>query len=48
MTVDLIRDLWWLMFPFFGMVMAAWGMAREARAEDEVIERARRELEQRQ
>lgn len=47
MTVELVRDFWWLMFPMFGMVIAAWGMAREARAEDEVIARARRELEQR-
>jgi hypothetical protein len=47
MTVGLFRDFWWLMFPLFGMVMAILGMARDARAEDEVIARARRELEQR-
>ena len=46
MTVELFRDFWWLMFPIFGMVMAVWGMTRDARAEDEVIERARRNLEQ--
>lgn len=46
MTVELFRDFWWLMFPIFGMVMACWGMARDARAEDEVIECARRNLEQ--
>jgi hypothetical protein len=47
MTVELFRDFWWLMFPIFGMVMAVWGMARDGRAEDDVIARARRELEQR-
>ncbi|MGH6949875.1 MAG: hypothetical protein ACREH4_03325 [Vitreimonas sp.] len=24
---ELFRDFWWLMFPLFGLVMAAWGMA---------------------
>ena len=48
MTVELFRDFWWLMFPIFGMVMAVTGMARENRAADEIIERARRNLEQRQ
>jgi UDP-N-acetylglucosamine--N-acetylmuramyl-(pentapeptide) pyrophosphoryl-undecaprenol N-acetylglucosamine transferase len=48
MTVELFRDFWWLMFPIFGMVMAVMGMARENRAADEIIERARRNLEQRQ
>ncbi len=48
MTVELVRDLWWLVFPAFGMAMACWGMAREARYEDDVIARARSELEQRQ
>jgi hypothetical protein len=47
MEVELFRDFWWLMFPIFGMVMAVCGMARDARAEDEVIARARRDLEQR-
>lgn len=45
---ELIRDFWWLMFPIFGMVMAALSVARENRAADDVIERARRNLEQRQ
>jgi hypothetical protein len=48
MTVEVFRDFWWLMFPIFGMVMAALGVARDVRAEDEVIARARRQLEQRQ
>jgi hypothetical protein len=48
MTEELFRDFWWLMVPIFGMVMAVLGMTREARAEDEVIARARRQLEQRQ
>ena len=47
MTVELFRDFWWLMFPIFGMVMAVLGMVRENRAADAVIERARRNLEQR-
>ncbi len=47
MTVELFRDFWWLIFPIFGMAMACWGMARDARAEDETIARARRDLEQR-
>lgn len=47
MALELIGDFWWLMFPIFGMVTAGWGMAREARAADEVLERARRNLEQR-
>lgn len=47
MTVELFREFWWLMFPIFGMVMAVWGMARENRAADDIIERARRNLEQR-
>jgi hypothetical protein len=44
-AVELFRDFWWLMFPVFGMVMAAWGMARDRRDADEVIARARRDLE---
>lgn len=47
MTAELFYDFWWLMFPIFGMVMAFWGMARENRAADDVLERARRNLEQR-
>ena len=46
MTEELFRDFWWLMFPIFGMVMAVWGMAKDSRAEDDVIARARRKLEQ--
>jgi hypothetical protein len=47
MTVELFYDFWWLMFPIFGMVMAVLGMTPENRAADEVIERARHNLEQR-
>lgn len=47
MTVELFRDFWWLTFPIFGMVIAVCGMTRENRAVDEIIERARRNLEQR-
>lgn len=46
MTVELFRDFWWLMFPVFGMTMAAWGMARNCRHADDVIARARRQLEE--
>jgi hypothetical protein len=42
---DLIRDFWWLAFPAFGMVMAAWGMAQEDRRIDAEIARWRRNLE---
>lgn len=47
MTVELFRDFWWLMFPMFGMVLAVWGVARENRAADETLARARRNMEQR-
>jgi len=43
--LELFDDYWWLMFPIFGMVMAAWGMAQDGRRTDAVIARARRELE---
>lgn len=47
MAVELFRDFWWLMFPIFGMVMAILHTVRENRAADDVLERARRNLEQR-
>jgi hypothetical protein len=47
MAVELFYDFWWLMFPIFGMVMAVLHMARENRAADDVLDRARRNLEQR-
>ena len=43
-TVDL--DFWWLMFPIFGIVMAAWGMARERARED--LRNALEQLEHKQ
>lgn len=48
MTVELFRDFWWLMFPVFGMVMAAWGMARDSAAQDAIIRDAREKLERKQ
>lgn len=27
MTVELVRDFWWVIFPVFGLGMAVWGMA---------------------
>jgi hypothetical protein len=45
MTEELFRDFWWLMFPIFGMVMAAWGMAREGRDQDVILRNARERLE---
>lgn len=45
MAEDLFRDFWWLMFPVFGMVMAVLGMLLDRRRADDVIARARRELE---
>jgi len=47
MTLELFRDFWWLIFPIFGMAMAFCEVARENRAADAVLERARRKLEQR-
>jgi hypothetical protein len=47
MTVELFDDFWWLKVPIYGMVMAVLGMTPENRAADEVIERARHNLEQR-
>lgn len=44
MSEDLFRDFWWLMFPIFGMVMAALGYAQENRRVDAIHARARREL----
>lgn len=46
MAEELFRDFWWLMFPVFGMVMAALGMQQDARRENAILNRARRELEQ--
>lgn len=45
--IELFRDFWWLVFPVFGMLMAGRNVARENRAADHVLERARRNLEQR-
>lgn len=38
MTVELFRDFWWLMFPVFGLVMAAWGMASSERRGRRVLD----------
>ncbi len=46
MAEELFRDFWWLMFPISGMVMAVLGMAQDARRENAILDRARRELEQ--
>lgn len=43
--MELFRDFWWLMFPFFGMVMAVLGMAQDNAQRDQVIGRARDKLE---
>ena len=45
MAEELFRDFWWLMFPIFGMVMAIIGATQESRRADDVVARARRELE---
>ena len=45
MTEGLFRDFWWLMFPIFGMVMAAIGCVRENAREDEILRNAREQLE---
>jgi hypothetical protein len=48
MGEELFRDFWWLIFPIFGMVMAAWSMAQEERRRDAIVRDARRELERNQ
>jgi hypothetical protein len=45
MAVELFRDFWWLMFPVFGMVMAAWGMARDGAEQSRILRDAREKLE---
>jgi len=45
MSEELFRDFWWLMFPIFGMVMAAWGMARDGGRADAILRDAREQLE---
>ncbi|MGE0739894.1 MAG: hypothetical protein AB7O98_01020 [Hyphomonadaceae bacterium] len=47
MSEELFRDYWWLMFPVFGMIMAAWGMASEGRRENAKLRRWERDLERR-
>lgn len=34
----LFRDFWWLIFPVFGLVMAAWGMASSERRGKRVMD----------
>jgi hypothetical protein len=48
MWEGLFRDFWWLMFPVFGMVMAAWGRVCGDRRVYDVLRRARHDLEGRQ
>jgi hypothetical protein len=38
MTVELFRDFWWLIFPVFGIFMAAWGMASSERRGRQVLD----------
>ncbi|GIK48911.1 MAG: hypothetical protein BroJett013_16080 [Alphaproteobacteria bacterium] len=45
MTGEPFRDLWWLVFPLFGMAMAVFGLVRDSRAQDAVIRRARERLQ---
>ena len=45
MAVELFRDFWWLMFPVFGMIMAAWGMARDGSQSEAILRDAREKLE---
>ena len=45
MSEELFRDFWWLMFPVFGMVMAALGFFQEERRANAILNRARRQLE---
>jgi hypothetical protein len=45
MNVEFIRDVWWLMFPIFGMAMACWSMAQEERRLDRRLESIRPQLE---
>lgn len=47
MTVEFVRDVWWLMFPIFGVAMAWWGMAQEERRFDRRLASIRRQLEDR-
>ncbi len=47
MAAELFRDFWWLLFPIFGMVMAVLGMARDNAAQDDIVRRAREQLERR-
>jgi hypothetical protein len=42
---ELFRDFWWLMFPLFGMVIAAIGMAQDGARQNRIINNARRDLE---
>lgn len=45
MTEEFFRDFWWLIFPVFGMVMSAFGLAQEFRRRDRVIRDACNRLE---
>lgn len=45
MTVELLRDFWWLMFPAFGMAMAIWGLARDNAEQATILRQARDRLE---
>lgn len=44
---ELIRDFWWLVFPFLGMCLAVAEIIKDGARADRVIDRARRQLEER-
>ncbi len=44
---ELFRDIWWLMFPIFGMVVALRGQANEFSRQERILRDAEKNLERR-